>query len=280
MTRPSSTSPASRECAAVEIVGTGRSAQALALRSFLSRNTIGSDPGNGTTDCESVILYCSSRYRSGKTGAGSMGTWGVGAFANDTAGDWSYEFKGADLQAGLTLIRDALNGDEDELAVAAAEMVAAINGQPASPLPDPDATDDEDEEEDDDELDDADVVIYVASSEMVGDPEQVRRAQEVQALFNRPDPVIAWRVSPGDGDTDNEGMDDGGIDDEEGDSRYAMVWVARNRPASDQHLTELARRAVARVTSPDSWIASLWDELDDSGGWREYMAGLAARLAG
>jgi hypothetical protein len=65
-----------------------------------------------------------------------MGTWGVGAFANDAAADWQGSFEYVDLEAGLELIRDALNGDEDVLAVAAAEMVATINGQPVPPVPD------------------------------------------------------------------------------------------------------------------------------------------------
>jgi hypothetical protein len=219
-----------------------------------------------------------------------MGTWGVGGFQNDEAADWAVEFRGADLETGLTLIRDALNFDgsgtegigalADMVAVAAAEMVAAINGHPASPLPDPDAVDEEDGEEDD-ELDDADVVIYVSSSDKVGDPDALRQALEVQALFNRPDPVIAWRVSQSERDADDEDMDAEEGDLEPSFDRDAMVWVARTRPASEPQLTDLARRAVARVTGPDSWIASLWEELDDNGAvWRSYMAELAARLAG
>jgi hypothetical protein len=38
-----------------------------------------------------------------------MGTWGVGAFANDEARDWSVGFEGADLEAGLKRITDALD---------------------------------------------------------------------------------------------------------------------------------------------------------------------------
>jgi hypothetical protein len=191
-----------------------------------------------------------------------MGTWGVGAFANDAAADWALEFKYTDLQAGLRLIRDTLNGDDDELRIAAAEMVAAINGHPASPLPDPDATDEED-----DELDDADVVVYVATSDMVGEPEEVRRAQEIQALFNRPDPVIAWRVTQSDGDTDDEDMDaeEGDLEEPSFD-RDAMVWVARTHPASDPDLTELARRAVARLTGPD--FDPGWEAEEDDARWR------------
>jgi len=62
-----------------------------------------------------------------------MGAWGEGAFDNDDAADWSWEFENADLTAGLQLITDALSAaaqaddaaylDERDgaLAVAAAE---------------------------------------------------------------------------------------------------------------------------------------------------------------
>ena len=69
-----------------------------------------------------------------------MGAWGVGGFANDTAGDWSWEFEHADLETGLKLITNALKfrlsdriihqESAETVAVAAAEMVAAINGHP------------------------------------------------------------------------------------------------------------------------------------------------------
>jgi hypothetical protein len=72
-----------------------------------------------------------------------MGTWGVGAFENDIAADWSWEFESADLAAGLQLITDALtvaaqadgassylDAGDGSVAIAAAAMVAAVNGQP------------------------------------------------------------------------------------------------------------------------------------------------------
>lgn len=72
-----------------------------------------------------------------------MGTWGVGPFQNDTAADWAWEFETADAAAGLQLITDALtvaaqadgagsylDGDDGSRAIAAAAMVAAINGHP------------------------------------------------------------------------------------------------------------------------------------------------------
>ncbi|MGH3397928.1 MAG: DUF4259 domain-containing protein [Streptosporangiaceae bacterium] len=67
----------------------------------------------------------------------------MGAFENDTAADWSWEFESADLAAGLQLITGALtlaaradgassylDGDDGSRAIAAAAMVAAINGHP------------------------------------------------------------------------------------------------------------------------------------------------------
>lgn len=72
----------------------------------------------------------------------SVGTWGEGAFDNDTAADWAREFDGTDLESGMRLIEAALglaaatsadghlsrrNGD---LALAAAELVAYIADEP------------------------------------------------------------------------------------------------------------------------------------------------------
>jgi hypothetical protein len=76
-----------------------------------------------------------------------MGAWGEGAFDNDAAADWSWEFENAGLAAGLRLITDALSAaaqaddaaylDERDgaLAVAAAELVASINGLPIDESP-------------------------------------------------------------------------------------------------------------------------------------------------
>jgi hypothetical protein len=71
-----------------------------------------------------------------------MGTWGEGAFENDTAADWAWGFSDADQAAGITLIEEALSqaaqtpaasyldAREGEQAVAAAELVAYIADQP------------------------------------------------------------------------------------------------------------------------------------------------------
>lgn len=71
-----------------------------------------------------------------------MGAWGERAFDNDDAADFAGEFENADLAAGLRLITDALTVvaqaddgayiqvDDGSRAVAAAELVASINGQP------------------------------------------------------------------------------------------------------------------------------------------------------
>jgi Domain of unknown function (DUF4259) len=73
-----------------------------------------------------------------------VGTWGEGAFDNDTAADWSHEFDRADLISGMRLIEDALgraagtaaddylDGQDGDQAVAAAELVACIAGQPVA----------------------------------------------------------------------------------------------------------------------------------------------------
>ena len=72
---------------------------------------------------------------------------------------------------------------------------------------------------------------------------------------------------------------DGHPMDKDGLSEDAMEWIARAHPASDPHLTDLARQAVSRVTGPDSYIAGTWLE-DFEPRWRAFMAGLAAKLAG
>jgi hypothetical protein len=77
-----------------------------------------------------------------------MGAWGEGAFDNDDAADWSWEFENADLTAGLRLVTDALSAiaaqaddaayldqRDGTLAVAAAELVASMNGQPIDESP-------------------------------------------------------------------------------------------------------------------------------------------------
>jgi hypothetical protein len=111
--------------------------------------------------------------------------------------------------------------DEDELAVAAAEMVATINGHPLPPIPD-----------------------------------------------SHPGPEL---------DEDEEAPDEAKFDDE------AVERIGRTRPASDPQLTDLARRAVAGISAPDSYLYQSW--FDDEIGanyapqWRAFMGELAAKLA-
>jgi Domain of unknown function (DUF4259) len=71
-----------------------------------------------------------------------VGTWGEGAFENDTAADWARQFDGADLESGMRLIEAALglaaatpadgylSRRDGDLAVAAAELVAYIADEP------------------------------------------------------------------------------------------------------------------------------------------------------
>src|SRR5262249_47368248 len=75
-----------------------------------------------------LVVFVAMPRRLG--GSRSMGAWGVGGFANDTAGDWSWEFANADLDAGLKLIKDALNFQLSDLIVheEAAETVSVASG--------------------------------------------------------------------------------------------------------------------------------------------------------
>ena len=71
----------------------------------------------------------------------SVGAWGVGPFENDHAADWAFEFGDANLPAALGIITSALQSAaevassdylESDLgvpALAAADIVALINGQ-------------------------------------------------------------------------------------------------------------------------------------------------------
>ena len=76
-----------------------------------------------------------------------MGTWAEGPFDSDDAADWSLEFEDADAASGLRLIEDALSEaagtgaggclqhDAGARAVAAAQLVAHIAGQPTLESP-------------------------------------------------------------------------------------------------------------------------------------------------
>ncbi|MFX1250096.1 MAG: DUF4259 domain-containing protein [Promethearchaeota archaeon] len=71
-----------------------------------------------------------------------MGAWDVGTFDNDDASDWLYELeesKGFDLlNKVLSAVTDeskALAENECSVALAAAEVVAALKGRPSLNLP-------------------------------------------------------------------------------------------------------------------------------------------------
>lgn len=72
-----------------------------------------------------------------------MGAWGVGNFANDDAMDWVWELEAEGLSAIVGALDSVLDLGDDYLEVdlascvlAAAEVVAALAGQPAADLPD------------------------------------------------------------------------------------------------------------------------------------------------
>jgi hypothetical protein len=67
-----------------------------------------------------------------------VGAWGARAFENDGALDWVWELEAAEDDS---VLRSALSADvseapEAEIALAAAEVVAAALGRPAGALPD------------------------------------------------------------------------------------------------------------------------------------------------
>ena len=71
-----------------------------------------------------------------------MGAWGYGSFENDDAGDWVWELEDAkNLDPVLSAIETIENGGayleapDCSIAIAAAEVVAAIFGKPSDDLP-------------------------------------------------------------------------------------------------------------------------------------------------
>lgn len=73
----------------------------------------------------------------------AMGTWGIGAFENDTAVEWLYDFAANDFRlidrtlAGVAAMQavDDLDAEEACEVLAAAECVAAAAGFPIANLP-------------------------------------------------------------------------------------------------------------------------------------------------
>ncbi|MBS2028501.1 MAG: DUF4259 domain-containing protein [Deltaproteobacteria bacterium] len=72
-----------------------------------------------------------------------MGAWSASSFENDDAADWIYELEEADdLEILETTLESAAENDdyleapEGSMAIAAAEVVAALLGKPAPELPD------------------------------------------------------------------------------------------------------------------------------------------------
>jgi hypothetical protein len=69
-----------------------------------------------------------------------MGAWGSGAFENDDASDRVYELEQRGIEAVVEALAPApgdgyLEAPDGVLAIAAAEVVAAIGGAPAEDLP-------------------------------------------------------------------------------------------------------------------------------------------------
>ena len=71
-----------------------------------------------------------------------MGTWGVGTFENDAASDWVYDLEKVNdvtiLKSTIAAITESdayLEARACENALAAAEVIAALGGQPAADLP-------------------------------------------------------------------------------------------------------------------------------------------------
>lgn len=131
-----------------------------------------------------------------------MGTWGIGNFENDAAADWVYQldkFDGSTIIAAtleeITTADDYLDVGECTIALAAAEVVAALKGNPGDNVPEE--------------------VIY---------------------------------------------------------------WITYREPRWDNHLVELARQAVTRITT-NSELQMLFEESADFESWLAVQDNLLQRLA-
>lgn len=120
-----------------------------------------------------------------------MGSWGTAAFDNDDASDWVYELEKGHIAAVEAAISEALRATDLEVpvdvnAIAAAEVVAAALGKPATGLPD-------------------DVLEVVGGLAASVTPDHAMRARtavervlaesEVAELWSESDDDAAWRAS-------------------------------------------------------------------------------------
>ncbi|MFD0895691.1 DUF4259 domain-containing protein [Luteolibacter ambystomatis] len=72
-----------------------------------------------------------------------MGAWGTGCFENDDAMDWIWDLDDADdttllkdIFSGCIESKDYLEAPDGSIVIAAAGVVAALNGEPDEELPD------------------------------------------------------------------------------------------------------------------------------------------------
>jgi Domain of unknown function (DUF4259) len=121
-----------------------------------------------------------------------MGAWGAGSFDNDDAGDWVWELEDTEdtaiLDEAFSQVtergEDYLEASECSVAIAAAEVVAALRGRPAADLPD-------------------EVTAYVDRigthpspaqiASALGALERVKTKSELQELWDESDSLQEWR---------------------------------------------------------------------------------------
>ncbi len=121
-----------------------------------------------------------------------MGAWGHTTFENDDALDWVYELEEASgtdvLVSALEGITDAdyLEATEASAALAAAEVVAALDGRPAPSLP-PEV---EAWVKENQEPVDADLLMLARSA-----VERIARDSELQELWSESGDEAEWQES-------------------------------------------------------------------------------------
>jgi hypothetical protein len=120
-----------------------------------------------------------------------MGAWGFGPFENDDAGDWLYELEESpDASVILTALSQVAESGEEYLeapeacnALAAAEIVAALNGHPLADLPE-NASAWVDEHE---EIVSADLIPPALAA-----IERVRKQSELKELWDESKDAAKW----------------------------------------------------------------------------------------
>ncbi len=119
-----------------------------------------------------------------------MGAWGIGHFENDDAGDWVFELEDTksldpvkSAFAAVDESGDYLESPDASAALAAAEIIAAIRGNPASDLPESVAS----------IIDDLGAAVHGdLAAKAISVVEKVKSGSELRELWEETDDFAEW----------------------------------------------------------------------------------------